>query len=745
MITAWRVFFILLSLIALCRARTVQVRLVGGTKSEGNVQVFHKGEWRYVCDDHFDMRDAKVVCRQLGFARPLNVTTKNTYPIESNGSYWLDDVRCYGHETNLGYCWHRGFGSHNCEANEEAGVICSNQTDLGRLKPIPSKASGKVASAKLRLIGSDTTGYISRGYLEVYHNGRWGAICSDGWNDEDSYVACGNLGYPDFKREEWRKPVFKYKAFPYYWLSRMRCNGLESTLFECDHTGWGPHKCSKKTPVYLECEKSPMFRGDQVDLATIQAHHLRLRAGFRYSEGRVEVFRDGVWGTICDDNWDLTDANVVCRQAGFGTAFEALRNAAFGRGIGRIWMDEVNCTGSESDVRNCRHGGWRMSDCGHHEDASVKCHHPHAQQPPFRLVGGPDEMMGRVEVKVKNKWYGVCGIGFGNTAAEVLCRELGLGYAKRAFSTSKFGFASKIAMFNVRCSGDENSLADCYHTGLFRGSCRYYDMASVECSKTAPDVVMDYFYLAKSFKVTKPLLAQLVCAYDEGCLASSAAFYMNTYPEHHTRKLLHFSARFWNRGTASFRPDVKKDDWEWHSCHAHYHSMERFSDFDLIDENQVKVAEGHKASFCLEDTECDPGVERFFNCTDKGDQGISVGCADNYKNDIDCQWIDITDVPNGEYSIRVVVNPTRNVPESDYSNNAAYCRVKIDDTTAVPSDCSIEPCEKRAHGGNSNGNCCVFPFTYKGNVYHSCTTVGFSKFWCSTSSDYDKDKKWGLC
>ena len=72
------------------------------------------------------------------------------------------------------------------------------------------------------------------------------------------------------QREEWKKPVFKYKAFPYYWLSRMRCNGLESTLLECDHAGWGPHKCSKKTPVYLECEKSPMFRGDQVDLATIQ-------------------------------------------------------------------------------------------------------------------------------------------------------------------------------------------------------------------------------------------------------------------------------------------------------------------------------------------------------------------------------------------------------------------------------------------------------------------------------------------
>lgn len=95
---------------------------------------------------------------------------------------------------------------------------------------------------------------------------------------------------------------------------------------------------------------------------------------------------------------------------------------------------------------------------------------------------------------------------------------------------------------------------------------------------------MDYFYLGKSFKITQPYLAQLVCSYDEGCLASTASFYMNTYPESYRRKLLHFSARFWNRGTVAFLPDVKKDDWEWHECHAHYHSMERFADFDLIGE-----------------------------------------------------------------------------------------------------------------------------------------------------------------
>ena len=71
-------------------------------------------------------------------------------------------------------------------------------------------------------------------------------------------------------------------------------------------------------------------------LFLLQAHHIRLRGGFRFSEGRIEVFHDSVWGTICDDNWDLVDANVACRQAGFGTAFEAVRDAAIGAGTGRV-------------------------------------------------------------------------------------------------------------------------------------------------------------------------------------------------------------------------------------------------------------------------------------------------------------------------------------------------------------------------------------------------------------------------
>ena len=91
------------------------------------------------------------------------------------------------------------------------------------------------------------------------------------------------------------------------------------------------------------------------------------------SQGRVEVYHNYKWGTVCDDGWDINDAHVACRNAGFARATAAYQSAKFGEGTGEIWLDDVACTGSERYLEDCTSNGWGKENCQHSEDASVAC------------------------------------------------------------------------------------------------------------------------------------------------------------------------------------------------------------------------------------------------------------------------------------------------------------------------------------------------------------------------------------
>ncbi|KAL0148968.1 hypothetical protein M9458_055772, partial [Cirrhinus mrigala] len=102
-------------------------------------------------------------------------------------------------------------------------------------------------------------------------------------------------------------------------------------------------------------------------------YSIRLVNGNNDCSGRVEILYNGQWGTVCDDDWDMNDAAVVCRRLGCDRAVSAYGSAHFGQGSGQIWLDNVGCSGSESSLTQCSHRSFGTHDCSHTEDAGVVC------------------------------------------------------------------------------------------------------------------------------------------------------------------------------------------------------------------------------------------------------------------------------------------------------------------------------------------------------------------------------------
>ncbi|XP_049777358.1 lysyl oxidase homolog 3 [Schistocerca cancellata] len=463
---------------------------------------------------------------------------------------------------------------------------------------------------------------------------------------------------------------------------------------------------------------------------------VRLVNGDDEHEGNVEVFHFGRWGSVCDDEWDERDAAVVCRQLGMAGAARATHNSHFGQARQeRFWMDNLYCTGEESLLSQCRFDGWGSSDCTVAESAGVVClgsaasstttsssaaavTPPPADSPRLkikdatkhkmkvRLVGGRVPTEGRVEVKFgDSEWGTVCGDGWGMLEAGVVCRQLGLGYAADAAQTDFFGGAGRPSwLAGVACRGNEAALDECVHDAMATGSSsgsakghvacpgRHDSFAAAVCVDVMADLVIDHFEIMRTAHLEDRQLFLLQCAMEENCVASEAYRIQRDNPSWHleTRRLLRFTARILNAGTADFRPFIPKHLWEFHLCHMHYHSMEVFATFDILDSKGVKVAEGHKASFCLEDNQCMPGVRPFYACANFGDQGISVNCSDIYRHNIDCQWVDISELSPGMYTFKVSINPEFKVAEMTYENNAAVCSLYYSESFAHVFNCTIQ-------------------------------------------------------
>ncbi|XP_060587607.1 deleted in malignant brain tumors 1 protein-like isoform X3 [Ruditapes philippinarum] len=408
------------------------VRLVNGSNQfEGRLEVWHNKRWGTVCHDHFDERDATVVCRILNYPQTKPQAFRSAHFGAGSLPIHLDDVQCKGTETSLIQCLHRTWGEHNCVHGDDVGISCT----------------------PVRLVNGSNP---SEGRLEVWHDGYWGTVCDDDFTTLSATVVCKMLNYLHTDPLVIMSAYFGAGKLP---IHDVNCTGTEMSLPQCPPRSSGSNICSHREDVGISCTK------------------VRLVNGSSQYEGRLEVWHDGSWGTVCDHEFTALSARVVCKMLNYEVSVPVVYGSAhFGAGTLLIHLDDVNCTGSELSIFDCPHSDWGSNNCGHGEDVGIYC-------APVRLVDGLSQYEGRLEVWHENTWGTVCDDNFGTQSAKVVCKMLNYPYTSPVVHyEAHFGRGTgPIFLDEVQCIGSETSLFQCSHDGWRIHDCDHGEDVGISC------------------------------------------------------------------------------------------------------------------------------------------------------------------------------------------------------------------------------------------------------------------------
>ncbi|XP_064608904.1 scavenger receptor cysteine-rich type 1 protein M130-like [Liolophura sinensis] len=412
-------------------------------------------QWGVFCPVQMNVRNAEVVCRQLGFKDSVVKVYKYHTLKMPGANFTLLSFRCRGNESRLIECPHAPM-TDAIPCNFTAFVECGVRKDFSP-----------------RLFDKSITLLRTTGRLEVYLRGNWTPVCDTRIIDDNvAKVACREMRQPStYVRAIPGSAIFTWDNRPDIENVRFKCSGTEESLSEC--TREVSHVCNG--PVGIVCS---FFRDYEVRLV-----------GGDGKVGRVEMKLGHIWWTFCSQGFSDREAGVVCRERRhFPRRFHATVWPNEGFGLADlntiVWPYAFNCKGNETSLLTCTRRTATSGLCTHDKDVAVSCK-TLRETLPMRLVGGPSSTSGRLEVSVNGRWGTVCRRHFSSQAAKVACRQMGLRSTQAKVLSTDIRPLSTGPVFLdfVTCTGKERHILSCPYSKVGVSNCSHDLAVAIECKR----------------------------------------------------------------------------------------------------------------------------------------------------------------------------------------------------------------------------------------------------------------------
>ncbi|XP_060572663.1 scavenger receptor cysteine-rich domain superfamily protein-like, partial [Ruditapes philippinarum] len=320
------------------------IRLLGPAGHNGSVTILVDDIWGYICIYGFTFAEANVICNMLGFPLGANQVYSG---YTSNEPAFISNLQCNGHERHINQCFYHV----DNDCFDIAQVVC---------------AGHQPHVTGLRLAGTNGPYH---GRVEVEVDDIWGTICSHEYLYNWDYlynsanVICNMIGlryynyYPFARYGRGEGPIH---------IESLKCYSPNYTdINDCEHDAnnnnnyYDYYYCSHADDFSVVCF------GPSLNITDV-----RIINGTGPNDGRAEIKVDNTWGTICDSNFALRDAEVFCNMLGL-KAMRFFTGALYGEGSGPVYIDQLFCYSDDVVLSDCQY--LFLNECSHSRDVSIAC------------------------------------------------------------------------------------------------------------------------------------------------------------------------------------------------------------------------------------------------------------------------------------------------------------------------------------------------------------------------------------